>query len=389
MTLSILAVSGGRADYGLLSQPLRRLANDARFELRLVVTGQHLTPAGRTGLEQIAKDGLKIEAAVDILLASDSALAVCKATGLAVMGLADAMARRPPDLVLLLGDRYEILAAALAAHVLRIPIAHIAGGDVTEAAIDDALRHGITKLANLHFVTNEESARRVRQLGEDSSTIHVVGSPGLDLIAATLVPDRKTFFREIDATPFARNLLVTFHPVTLHEDSLRDATELVAALDALGPEVGLIFTGVNADAQGRTLERAIRDFCASHANATFHDTLGARRYFAALTHCDMVVGNSSSGLYEAPSFHRPTVNIGDRQRGRIKAASVIDCLPNRNAIGAAIARAFTLDCSQVVNPYGDGRASARIVEVLGKLADPRALLVKSFNDIKFSDGLSP
>jgi UDP-N-acetylglucosamine 2-epimerase (non-hydrolysing)/GDP/UDP-N,N'-diacetylbacillosamine 2-epimerase (hydrolysing) len=381
MTLRVTAVTGGRADYGLLSVLLQRLAADPRFELRLIVTGQHLAPNAGT-LQQIAADGLAVDDKVDILLASDTALAVCKTTGLAVIGLAESLERQKPDLILVLGDRYEIFAAALAAHVLRIPIAHIAGGDVTEGAIDDALRHGITKLAHLHFVTTAEAGRRVRQLGEDPARVHVVGSPGLDRIAKTEIPDRATFFREINATAFERNIVVTFHPVTAHGDSVHDVNEMLAALDGLGPEVGLIFTAVNADTQGRTVEQAIDLFCTTRANATLHRALGSRLYFAALTYCDMMVGNSSSGLYEAPTFQRPTVNIGDRQAGRAKAASVIDCPPQREAIVSAMRRAFDLDCTAAVNPYGDGNASERIVEVLANVKDPRALLIKSFHDLK-------
>lgn len=380
MTLRVAAVTGGRADYGLLSVPLHRLAADNRFELRLIVTGQHLVAGGGT-LQQIEADGLRVDDKADILLASDTALAVCKTTGLAVISLAECLERQKPDIVLLLGDRYEIFAAALAAHVLRIPIAHIAGGDVTEGAIDDALRHGITKLAHLHFVTTADAARRVRQLGEDPANIHVVGSPGLDRIAATAIPDRATFFREIKAQFFQRNIVVTFHPVTAHDQSLHDIEELLAALDALGPDVGLIFTGVNADTEGRTVEHAIASFCTGRSNAGLHRSLGARLYFASLTHCDMIVGNSSSGLYEAPSFGIPTVNIGDRQTGRIKAASVLDCPPQREAIMSAIRHAFELDCTSVVNPYGDGHAAERIVEVLARVNDPRALLLKPFHDL--------
>jgi UDP-hydrolysing UDP-N-acetyl-D-glucosamine 2-epimerase len=381
MTLRIVAVSGGRADYGLLAIPLQRLAADSRFDLRLIVTGQHLVPASQT-LAQIAADGLTVHEKVDILLSSDTALAVCKTTGLAVIGIAEALERQAPDLVLLLGDRYEIFAAAFTAHVLRIPIAHIAGGDVTEGAIDDALRHGITKLAHIHLVTTEDAGHRVRQLGEEPRHIHVVGSPGIDRIRLTTVPDRDSFFNEIGFIPRTRNIVITFHPATARGESLVEAQEMLAALHALGPDTGLIFTGVNADTEGRSLEREIRAFCAAHVNANFYDILGARLYFAALTHCDMIVGNSSSGLYEAPSFGIPTVNIGHRQTGRLKPTSVIDCVPRQDAIAAAICRAFLADCSGVINPYGDGWAADRIAEVLANLTDLQGLLNKPFHDYK-------
>lgn len=380
MRLRIAVVTGGRADYGLLFMPMRRLARDNRFDLRVIVTGQHLGPSAPGTLREIIEDGFRIDETVDILTDSDTALATCKATGLATIGLAEALSRQAPDLVLLLGDRYEILAAALAAHLLRLPIAHIAGGDVTEGAVDDALRHSITKLSHLHFVTSDEAARRVRQLGEDPARIHVVGSPGLDRICAIAVPGREDFFQAIAFAPRDRNLLVTFHPATAEDDSVAQVEELLAAFDAMEPKPGLIFTGVNADTEGRSLERVMRVYCRERASAQLYETLGASLYFSALQHCDAIVGNSSSGLYEAPSFKIPTVNIGTRQSGRLKATSVIDVTPERQAIRDAITRAFTLDCSAVVNPYGDGRASERIVERLAGIGDPRSLLHKRFRD---------
>ena len=378
--MRIAVVTGGRADYGLLTVLLRRLRDDQRFTFDLIVTGQHLVP-GSESLKQIHADGFEVAETVDILLASDTGLAVCKSSGLAAIGLADAFRRRNPDLVVVLGDRYEIFAAAFVAYLMRIPVAHIAGGDVTEGAFDDGLRHAITKLSHLHFVTNVDAARRIRQLGENESTIHLVGSPGLDLIRKTKIPDRASFFAIVGLTPRERNLLVTFHPVTARSDSMHQVAEMLAALDELGEGVGLVFTGVNADPEGRKIERVIVDFCSSHSNAVLKGVLGAQLYFGALTHCDAVVGNSSSGLYEAPSFRRPTVNIGDRQKGRLKAESVIDCAPERSQISAAIARAFSLDCRSVENPYGDGHAAERIVEVLAAIDNPRGLLLKTFHDV--------
>jgi UDP-hydrolysing UDP-N-acetyl-D-glucosamine 2-epimerase len=375
--MRIAVVTGGRADYGLLVMPMRKLAADPRFSLRVIATGQHLGPTGTLG--QITADGFTVDETVEILSGEDSALAICRASGRAVSGIAEALSRQAPDLVLLLGDRYEILAAALAAHLLRLPIAHIAGGDLTEGAVDDALRHAITKLAHLHFVTNEDSARRVRQMGEPAERVHRVGNPALDRIAATALPDREAFFEAAGLPPRAKNLLVTFHPVTAEEDSVAQAEAMLAALPGTA---GLIFTGVNADAEGRTVEVAIRRYCETRRNAVFHDALGPTLYFAALTHCDAVIGNSSSGLYEAPSFKIPTVNIGNRQTGRLKAASVIDVVPEEKAIAAAIARALSLDCSKVVNPYGDGHASERILSVLAGIENPKALLTKPFSDLK-------
>jgi UDP-hydrolysing UDP-N-acetyl-D-glucosamine 2-epimerase len=295
--------------------------------------------------------------------------------------MADVLARLAPDLVLLLGDRYEILSVAMAATLARIPIAHIAGGDVTEGAFDDALRHAITKMAHLHFVTNSDAARRVRQLGEAADRIHVVGSPGLDLIRTTAVPARDAFFASLGLAPRAVNLLVTFHPVTLAQDSMRQLEELLAALKELGSDVSLLFTGSNADPDARALEARLRAFAADHPSALVVPSLGAERFFAALSHMDAFVGNSSSGLYEAPSFGIPTVNIGDRQTGRLKADSVIDCAPARAEIGAAIARGLARGRRPTVNPFGDGHAAERITRVLRAVSEPKALLVKRFVDL--------
>lgn len=378
--LKICAVTGSRADWGLLSPLLALLRADKAFALDLVVTGQHLVPAQDNTAQEIEREGFAISARIDMLLASDASLAVVKSMGLAVVGFADAFARLAPDLLLVLGDRYEILAAVEAATIARLPVAHLCGGDITEGAMDDAIRHAVTKLSHLHFVTNEAAAQRVRQLGEDSTRVHCVGSPGLDRIRQTKLLDRAAFFKRVGLAPRAYNLLVTFHPETLNADPLAQCLELLVALHELGPEFGVIFTGSNADPGGRGVDRLVGEFVATHDNARTHPSLGAALYFSALSHVNAVVGNSSSGLYEAPSFRIPTVNIGDRQRGRLRAASVIDCVAERRAIEAAVRRALTLDCTGVTNPYGDGHASERIVAVLRNLGDPRQLVHKRFVD---------
>lgn len=386
MSLRVCAVTGGRADWGLLSVPLALIRDDPDFALQLVVTGQHLLP-GAGGTDRVIEaEGFRIDARVDMLLAGDSAVAVSKSMGLATIGFAEVFDRLKPDLLFVLGDRYEILAAAQAAMVARIPIAHLCGGDVTEGAMDEAIRHAISKMSHLHFVSNRDAARRVCQLGEDPAQVHCVGSPGLDRVRLTPPMARDDFFASIDFVPRARNLLVTFHPATLDEDASAACTEMLAALDALGPDLGLIFTGVNADTGGRAVAACIDGFVASHANARAYASLGAVRYFSALRHVDAVVGNSSSGLYEAPSFGIPTVNIGDRQGGRLKARSVLDCDADRQAILATLRQAFSLDCAGTVNPYGDGHSAERIVTILKALRDPRSLLKKRFFD---AEGGSP
>ncbi|MDB5599496.1 MAG: hypothetical protein JWN71_1540 [Xanthobacteraceae bacterium] len=378
--LNICVVSGGRADYGLLTPVLRALNADAAFALSLVLTGQHLVAEQGDTAARVRADGFAVAAEVDMGLDGDNAVAITQAAGRALGGIAGILDKLKPDLMLLLGDRYEILCCALAASLARIPIAHIAGGDVTEGAFDDAFRHAITKLAHLHFVTNSDAARRVRQLGEEAARVHVVGSPGLDLVRMTKVPAREAFFASVDLEPRAVNVIVTFHPVTLADDSLSQLDELLAALAQL-PDAAILFTGSNADPDGRRIDARVQQFVAGHPAARFVASLGAENYFAALTHMDVVVGNSSSGLYEAPSFGVPTVNIGDRQKGRLRAASVIDCPAERNAIGDAVQAALARGRRPTENPYGDGHASERIVTVLKSLADPRQVLVKRFMDM--------
>jgi UDP-hydrolysing UDP-N-acetyl-D-glucosamine 2-epimerase len=384
MPLDILAVTGTRADWGILVSVLRALRNDPAFDLRIAATGQHLMP-GSASLEEIAQDGFAIDHRVDIGLTADSVLAVTKSIGLGVIGFGELLDRARPDLMMLLGDRFEIHAAAIAALVAKVPIAHLSGGDLTEGAIDDAFRHSISKIAHLHFVTNADSARRIAQLGEEPSRIFNVGNPGLDRLSEIELPGKAEFFASVGLKAQPRNLLVTFHPATLADDSEQQCEAMLEALDQM-TDVGLIFTGSNADPGGRAIEASVKSFVAARPNAVFIPSLGFQRYVAALNHVDAVVGNSSSGLTEAPSLGVATVNIGCRQKGRVRAASVIDCEPNAEAIGAAIDKALALDCSDVNNPYGDGHAAERIVAVLKGLDDPAALVAKTFRDYRQCNG---
>lgn len=378
MLLDILAVTGARADWGLLVPVLSAVRNEPAFRLRIAVTGQHLMP-GSMSLDEIRRDGFVVDHRVDMLLADDSPIAVTKSMGLALIGFADLIGRARPDLIMLLGDRFEIHAVASAALVAKIPVAHLCGGDLTEGAMDDAFRHGITKMAHLHFVTSADAARRVVQLGEDPVRVFNVGSPALDRIRDIRPLAREAFFASLGLAPQRHNIMITFHPVTLADDSDQQCEAMLDALAAM-PDIGMIFTGSNADPGARTIDKLIAIFVAGRNNAVFIPTLGFERYAAALAHVDAVVGNSSSGIYEAPSFGIPTVNIGDRQRGRLRAASIIDCEPNARKISAAISRALALDCSDVKNPYGDGHAAARIVAVLKGLENPQKLISKTFRE---------
>jgi UDP-N-acetylglucosamine 2-epimerase (non-hydrolysing)/GDP/UDP-N,N'-diacetylbacillosamine 2-epimerase (hydrolysing) len=378
----ICVVTGSRAEYGLLFWPMKEIQDDPDLQLQVVVTGMHLSPEFGLTYRSIEADGFVIDARVDMLLSSDTPVGIAKSMGLGVIGFADALDRLRPDMLVLLGDRYEILAAAQAALVARIPIAHIAGGDVTEGAFDEAIRHSISKMSHLHFVTNEVAARRVRQLGENPAHIFNVGSPGLDTIKRMTLLDRPALEKALDFRFLKRNLLVTFHPVTLDSVSAElQFQELLSALDKLGDQSGIIFTKPNADTNGRVLVGLMDAYAAAHANARVYDSLGALRYLSAMSQVDAVVGNSSSGLYEAPSFGKPTVNIGDRQKGRLQASSVINCEPEAGAIEAAILQALAADCAAAVNPYGDGNSAVRIKERLKEVAAPFALLKKHFFDM--------
>jgi len=374
----ICVVSGGRPDYGLLFWPMREIQNAPDLELQTIATGMHLAPGFGMTVDRFAADGFPVSKQIDMLLDSDSVQAVSKSLGLAVIGFAEAYEQLQPDMVMLLGDRFEIMAAAQAALIARIPVAHLCGGDTTEGAFDESIRHSITKMSHMHFVSNEESAARVIQMGENPAHVHVVGSPGLDAVHRTELLDRDALFATIGFEPARHNLLVTFHPVTLGDvASEAEFGELLAALHTLGEEMGMIFTRSNADTGGRLLNSMLDKFLESHANAKSFDALG-EQYLSAMKHVDAVVGNSSSGLYEAPSFGIATVNIGDRQKGRLSASSVIHSPADRCDIARSIWQAVCGDFSGTVNPYGDGHASERIIEEIRSISDPQSLLQKHF-----------
>ncbi|CUH82389.1 UDP-N-acetylglucosamine 2-epimerase [Tropicibacter naphthalenivorans] len=378
--MKVLAVSGTRADWGLLQPVLTLLRDDPRFALEILVTGQHLM-AGSTSVAAIEAAGFTVDHRVDMgLTEGDSDAALCAATGRAVAGVGAVLAQTTPDLMLILGDRYEILGAVTAALLSKVPVAHIAGGDVTEGAFDDSIRHAMTKMSALHFTTTEEAAARVRQMGEMPQNVFVTGSPGIDQVVALPRMERAAFFDSVGLPDQRPTFVITLHPATLSRDNAAMAQAMLDALDAY-PQAGLIFTGSNADPGAAELDAMVQAYVAGRDNAVFHASLGSARYFSALEHCDLVLGNSSSGLYEAPSFQIPTVNIGDRQARRVRAASVIDCAPDEGAIRAAIDTALTGDWSAVTNPYGAGDAAPRILSHLAAVDDPAALIRKSFEDM--------
>lgn len=384
MTRRICVVTGSRAEYGLLRWVMEGLATSTGVELQVIATGMHLSAEFGLTYREIEADGFRIDRKVEMLLSSDTPAAVSTSIGVGVAGCAAALRDLQPHLLVVLGDRFEILAAAIAALVARIPIAHLHGGETTEGAFDEAIRHSITKMSHLHFVAAETYRRRVIQLGEHPDRVFLAGGLALDSIKRLPLLDRPALERALGVELGEKNLLVTFHPVTL-EDATSEAQmgELLAALDRRR-DTCIIFTMPNADTDGRVLFELVEAFVASHPNGRVFTSLGQLRYLSCLRHVDAVVGNSSSGLTEAPSFRIGTVNIGDRQRGRLRASSVIDCGPDRDAIGAAIDRVYSDEfraaLSETRNPYGEAGASETIVGVL-RAYPIGSLLKKTFHDL--------
>lgn len=384
MSRKICVVTGTRAEYGLLRPAMELIRATEGLELQVVATGMHLSPEFGLTFRDIETDGFRIDRKVEMLLSSDTPSGVAKSMGLGLIGFGEALQQLQPDLMLVLGDRYEIFSAVAAALVARIPVAHLHGGETTEGAFDEAVRHSITKMSHLHFVAAAEYRNRVIQLGEQLDRVFLVGGLGIDNIKNMKLMDRDELEASLDFKLGSRNLLVTFHPVTLENaTSAEQMAELLAALDGLR-DTHLIFTMPNADTDGRVLFDMIRQFVSTHPNARVYTSLGQRRYLSCIQHVDGVVGNSSSGLAEVPSFRKGTVNVGDRQRGRLKAESVIDCPPDRTAISAALKRLYSAEFQallpKVNNPYGEGGASEKVVDIL-RAYPLEGLLKKSFHDL--------
>ncbi|MBC3932348.1 UDP-N-acetylglucosamine 2-epimerase [Undibacterium curvum] len=384
MSRKICVITGTRAEFGLLRWLMQEVQNDPVLELQVIATGMHLSPEFGLTYREVEQAGFSIDAKVEMLLSADTATAVTKSMGLGLIGFADAYARLAPDLIVVLGDRFEILAAASAALIAGIPVAHLHGGETTEGAFDEAIRHSITKMSHLHFVAADEYRRRVIQLGEQPERVFLVGGLGIDAIKRTTLLEREALEASLDFKLGSKNLLITFHPVTLEgASSQQQMAELLTALGNL-TETNLIFTMPNADTGGRELAAMVDAFVASHSNARVYASLGQLRYLSCMQYVDGVVGNSSSGLAEAPSMGVGTINIGDRQKGRLAASSVIDCAPSADSISEALAKLYDPEfrsmLGQTVNPYGNGGASKKIVKVLSTCPIDN-LLKKSFYDI--------
>ena len=360
-------VTGSRADYGCLRWVMDGIRKTPGLELQVIATGMHLSPEFGLTYRRIEDDGFNIDTKIEMLLSADTPASLAKSMGLGMIGFGEAWQRLQPDLLFLLGDRFEIFSAAASATFARIPIAHAHGGETTEGSFDEAMRHSITKMSHLHFVAAEQYRNRVIQLGEAPERVFVVGGLGVESIKRLKLLDRAALEADLGFEFGKRNLLITFHPATLESaSSAHQMQELLCALDLLR-DTHLIFTMPNADTDGRILIEMINRFVAGRPNARAYASLGELRYLSCVREVDGVVGNSSSALIEVPSLGKGSVNIGDRQRGRLKAASVIDCPPDRAAITAALERlrspAFQAQLP-AENPYGDGNASAKILPIL-------------------------
>lgn len=387
MKRKICVVSGSRADYGLLRWVMQEIKGDANLTLQVVVTGMHLSSTFGQTYKSIELDGFMIDRKVEILADDDTPTGIAKSISAGLVGFAEAFQELKPDIIVILGDRFETFAAASAALVTKIPVAHLHGGESTLGAYDEAFRHSITKMSHLHFVAAKEYRDRVIQLGESPENVFTVGGMGIDNIKRLQLLSRKELEASLDLKFDKKSLLITFHPATLEEETPENQlNELLSALSEL-MDTTLIFTLPNADSGGLVLIKMIEGFVRENNNAKAFASLGQLRYLSCIAQVDGVLGNSSSGLLEVPSFKKGTVNIGDRQLGRILASSVINCRPERESILRALKELYSAKFQEQIkktdNPYGEGGASEKVVSILRSI--PIANLVKKkFHDLQFN-----
>ncbi len=384
MKRKICVVTGGRSDYGLLKWLMKAVQADKDLELQVIATGMHLSPKFGSTVNEIEQDGIKIDEKIECLDVGDSALDTASAMARTMIGCTEAYSRLRPDLVLVPGDRFEIFSAVAAALVSNIPVAHLHGGEVTSGAVDESFRHAITKMSSLHFVANDVYRRRVVQMGENSRHVYNVGGLGVDAILNVELLSKEQLSSGLGSNFLNKSLLITFHPETATANSaLQQIKEIFKALEELN-DTTLIFTMPNADMGNSIIADSIRNFATQGNNRYFFESLGQTRYLSMLSLVDGVIGNSSSGLAEAPSFKIGTINIGDRQKGRIQASSVLNCEASQSHVVAAIEEmysdGFQSRLKTTVNPYGAGGASQSIVEIL-KEVNLEGLIMKSFNDL--------
>lgn len=382
----ICVVTGTRSEYGLLHSLMREIKNDSELKLQIVVTGMHLSHEFGLTYKIVENDGFIIDKKVEMLLSSDSRVGISKSMGLAQIGFAEAYHELKPDLVVVLGDRFEIFSAVSSAMIARIPIAHIHGGETTEGVIDEAIRHSITKMSHLHFSATSEYKNRIIQLGENPKRVFNIGGLGIDSIKNSKLLSKDEFENAIGFKLNKKNIFIIFHPTTLEEATCEfQFSELLSVIDKL-KDTNIIFVKANADMDGRIINEMIDEYIPTNKNAIAFKSLRQEIYLSAMQYVDAIVGNSSSGLLEAPTFKIGTINIGDRQRGRIRAKSVIDCKPNKEEIQKAIeilySDEFQKSLKSVVNPYGEGGASKKIKEVI-KSFPLEGILKKEFYDVEF------
>ncbi len=386
MKRKICVVTGTRAEYGLLCRLMQEIKSDGALELQIIVTGTHLSPEFGMTYREIEKAGFVINEKVEMLLSSDTPVGVTKSMGVALIGFADAFAGLSPDIVVVLGDRYEILAAAEAAMVANIPIAHIHGGEITEGVIDDSIRHAITKMSHLHFVAAPEYKSRVIQMGENPAHVYEVGAIGIDNIVKMPLMPLGELEESLQFPLGDKFLLVTYHPVTVENALQSDALQnLFDTLD-LFPDYRILITKSNSDAGGREINRRLDEYTAARKeHVACYASLGQLRYLSAMKYASAVVGNSSSGLLEAPVMKKPTVNIGARQQGRLRYPSIIDCAEGKDAIAEALRKAISAEflrgLDNMAIPYTDGKIAQRIKDVLRDV-ELEGLFQKRFFDLK-------
>ncbi len=386
----ICVVTGSRADYGHLQNLMRQCALDSAIDLQIIVTGSHLSKEQGLTYRQIEKDGFRISAKVPILKFDDSSVGVTKRIGLACQGFADALARLNPDIVVVLGDRYEILAATIAAYVANCLVAHLHGGETSQGALDEGFRHAITKMAHIHFAATEEYRQRIIQLGEQPKTVFNFGAPGLDILTQIQYLSREELSKMLSFDLSGQVAIMTYHPVTLEKSSPeRQLREILKAIDQ--SHLKVLFTAANMDTQGQLINQMLSDFCKKYPKRyKLVNSLGQHKYLSCLKSFDLMIGNSSSGIIEAPSFALPVINIGDRQKGRLRAKNIMDVVCDYQAVQKAIrvvlSDRFCKSLKGMKNPYrftGHGRVSWLIKEQLMKVRLDETVLKKEFFDIRF------
>ena len=386
MNRKICVVTSSRADYGLLRWIMQDIKDNPNLTLQVIATGMHLSNSFGLTLKEIEQDGFTINSKVEILSGDDSQLGIAESMSRALTEVAKALDTLKPDLVLVLGDRFEIFASVSAAMVAKIPVAHLHGGEKTIGAYDDSFRHAITKLSHLHFVATKEYRKRVIQLGENPSSVFVVGGVGIDSINNLRLLSKSELEKELNLSFNEKSLLITFHPETLAKAS--PAEQMRELLNALEDQKNttLIFTMPNADTGGNEISNMIKNFIAENPNAHAFTSLGQLKYFSCIKVVDAVVGNSSSGLLEVPTFKKATINIGDRQKGRLQAKSVINCEPDKKSILDSLDRvysgAFNESLKTTINPYGIGGASAKVVKIIREITLEQ-IVNKIFYDLEF------